>query len=299
MRLTPFAILLAGCLCGAIAAPAMAEHPSAVAVRDALRRAAAGPGDLASSQGCGPQRWPGSIHFAVIDGRLGPRRLDCRGPARTRRIDAYLDDDAYVRDFWNKTMGLAPIELRAKVAEFIVSGAHSSQGGGAAAYVSLADRGATRFNFGVSIHGFQNPKTWTETEIRWNVMHEYGHIVSLDASELSKRDGDCQTHQPWPDFCARPESIIERYRLRFWPGDRANGQRRGGLVSQYAGTNEEEDFAETFAVWIMAPERLRLSPTLRAKAAFLEGEPKLRAVRDAVRARLNDERTGAAGKSQQ
>lgn len=244
--------------------------------------------NVASRRGCGDQVWPGTLHFQVVDGALGARVLDCRTDPGARRIDVLLDDAAYVTRLFETLVAIAPEYLVAQIDEFVLTASHPHSGGGISAYISPATDDIGQFNFGLSIGGHVRPRDWTDIEILHTIVHEFAHILSLDADEITPLDNGsiCQTHQPWIAHCARPGSVIEAYRQRFWPGGQALSRRDAAFVSSYAQTNVEEDFAETFASWVLEPHTLADGTVLGEKAEFFEKIEEFLAVRDHIRARL-------------
>lgn len=249
-----------------------------------------------SSVGCGGQTWSGTIHFAVVDGALGARRLDCRRDVGARRVDALLSSDAYVQRVFDALLMIAPPDLRAQVDEFVLTASHPHSAGGIEAYISPANGDVSRFNLGLSIGGFVRPSSWTDLALVHVVIHEYAHILSLNAAAieaLPSSGGPCATHQPWPTHCAREASLIEAYRDLFWPNGVALARREAAFVSGYAETNVEEDFAETFASWVLEPHAFPDGTVLGEKAEFLAKQPELLEIRAFMRAHLGLAPVGA------
>lgn len=259
---------------------------AAVASLAAAQASAHGTG-VASASGCGGQMWPSTIHFKVVDGRLGERVLDCRRDLGPRRIDTLLSTQDYIMQLWEKAFLVLPREIRGQISELILTASHPATANGNMAYVSLADPNANQFNFGVSIHGFERPGDWNKRGIMHRVIHEAAHIISLNRAQTEPRAAgqNCQTHQPWHTRCSTRASYIEAFRRQFWATG-APDARHHAFVSSYARTNVEEDFAETFTAWVLTPEALRPGTVLGEKAAFFDGQPELVSIRAYIWARL-------------
>ena len=127
-------------------------------------------------------------------------------------------------------------------------------------------------------------------------VHELGHLISLNPAEVdftSDSTNGCPTY-PAGDGCTLRASILNGY-VKTWPRavldkwysidavvntdahdqqltDLYN-QNSADFVDEYAATDPDEDFAETFAYWCLGAPLL--TPNLKAKAAFIASRPEV------------------------
>lgn len=141
-------------------------------------------------------------------------------------------------------------------------------------------------------------------ELRRTMVHEYGHIYSLSAEDVAVVEGACPTFE-FSEGCLAERSILGRFLARFWADDPAGAEaeaateedadRRyeseGGadaFVSEYAATNGAEDFAETFATFVLSDGSPGGSAgsVVSAKLDFLAGDQATAAERTRIRSAL-------------
>jgi hypothetical protein len=96
-----------------------------------------------------------------------------------------------------------------------------------------------------------------ENEMIMTLVHEYAHIFSLNTKQVDGTvSGSCPALQI-AEGCAKPTGLINSFQTEFWQGLGASPEneefgafyqgRESDFVSEYAGTNVIEDFAETFS----------------------------------------------------
>ncbi|HYF04930.1 MAG TPA: hypothetical protein VEA59_02040 [Patescibacteria group bacterium] len=118
-----------------------------------------------------------------------------------------------------------------------------------------------------------------QTEILgYAFLHESGHLLSLNSDQVDFVNAKC------PRFvtaqgCSREDSYINKFYREFWL------DAKGGFVSEYAATNTEEDFAESYARFILEPH-----PTGESRAdlkiKFFYNFPELVVLRDELQEHL-------------
>lgn len=101
------------------------------------------------------------------------------------------------------------------------------------------------------------------------LVHEYAHVLSLNVDQVPESYGDCDTLE-LSEGCALPTSFIYEFQTEFWdaygpdaPGpdnddpevaDAFYAEYEEDFVSDYAATNVTEDFAESFAAFVLEAE---------------------------------------------
>lgn len=107
------------------------------------------------------------------------------------------------------------------------------------------------------------------------LVHEYAHVLSLNVDQVPEAYDDCETLE-LNEGCALPASFIYEFQTEFWdaygpdaPGpdnddseiaDAFYAEHEEDFVSDYAATNVTEDFAESFAAFVLEAEPDSNSP---------------------------------------
>ena len=129
------------------------------------------------------------------------------------------------------------------------------------------------------------------------LVHEYAHLLSLGLDDVDPAAEQCDTE--WSGAgCLLPDSDLERFAERFWEAyddaparDNVDADiawefyqaHESDFVSDYAATNASEDFAETFATYVLEPDGSRDS-VIGEKYAFFDALPEYADARQRIRA---------------
>ena len=132
------------------------------------------------------------------------------------------------------------------------------------------------------------------------LVHEYAHVLSLNVDQVPESSGDCDTLE-LSEGCALPTSFIFEYQTEFWdaygpdaPGpdnddsevaDAFYAEHEEDFVSDYAATNVTEDFAESFAAFVLEAEPDSDSP-LAQKLDFFWRFPEFVEIRSHISERF-------------
>ena len=130
------------------------------------------------------------------------------------------------------------------------------------------------------------------------LVHEYAHMLSLGADDTDPSAFECDTE--WAGAgCLLPESDLQHFAERFWAGytdaparDNVDSDvawdfyqaHEDEFVSDYAATNVSEDFAETFAAYVVEPDVDAARSVIGRKFAFFDALPEYAGARDRIRA---------------
>lgn len=125
------------------------------------------------------------------------------------------------------------------------------------------------------------------------LIHEYAHVLSLNVDQVPEASGSCETLE-LSEGCALPTSFIDDFQVEFWVayGEDAPGPdnddadvayafyetHEEDFVSDYAATNVTEDFAESFAAFVLEAEPDSDSP-LAQKLDFFWNVPEFVEIR--------------------
>ncbi len=108
--------------------------------------------------------------------------------------------------------------------------------------------------------GIYNDQTVREKKM--TLIHELGHIISLNDSQLKADAKNCPG-LTIDEGCPNMDSPLEKFWERFWKGIKKPKYDENKYVSEYATTNEIEDWAETFAHFVVDKERDSLGNDIR------------------------------------
>ncbi len=130
------------------------------------------------------------------------------------------------------------------------------------------------------------------------LVHEYAHMLSLGADDTDATATECDTE--WAGAgCLLPDADLERFAQQFW-ADYTDAPARDNVdvdvawdfyqaheedfVDDYAATNASEDFAETFAAYVVEPETDTTDSVIAEKFAFFAALPEYAGARERIRA---------------
>lgn len=123
------------------------------------------------------------------------------------------------------------------------------------AFVDDAD-GNGKWRIAVNLSGYTSS---TIRERNMTIVHELGHIVALNSSQINTQEEESSCHYYFIDEgCAKASSYINEFVHLFWKkGKGASRKEAQGIytkddfVTEYAATNAVEDMAESFAYFVI------------------------------------------------
>ena len=132
------------------------------------------------------------------------------------------------------------------------------------------------------------------------IVHEAAHILALSPDQMHKGAGRPKGTFHVSEGTTRPDAWLNQFWLAFWKDgypdwsgeedeEGAKALRMahpGAFVSQYAATSPGEDFAETFAAFVMLARPEEAKRERDAKMLFFYNYPELVALRDSMRAAM-------------
>ncbi len=125
------------------------------------------------------------------------------------------------------------------------------------------------------------------------IVHEYAHIESLNESQVRHMDyRGSETEVVLDEGTAKEDSYINKFTKKFWTEEmmeaaneaydkgsseefayRNNIEHKGEFITEYAATNPAEDFAETFAAYVLKEKSDFNSTVLQQKYDFFDSFP--------------------------
>ncbi|MDX9863252.1 MAG: hypothetical protein RBT34_00460 [Anaerolineaceae bacterium] len=197
---------------------------------------------------------------------------------------------------WAYFASLVPVEERAQIVEFQVFTDGEEE---TLAYVEpLADDLRT-WRLSIDIADTKNVQELTLTMI-----HEYGHVLTLNAGQIAVGQSGCSTYQN-QEGCALPQSYLAVFVDQFWGElydewqeidyiqnddayyaalDDFYAKYADQFVSDYAATNPEEDIAEAWSHFVLYP-RPDGKTIAEQKILFFYDYPELVTLREEIVAR--------------
>lgn len=212
-----------------------------------------------------------NLAYQVVDGELGAA---CFG-----------SPNGTVEDAWRILADLVPPGQLRDLAVFAGFSSTEDADGVTLAFVQALDDDATQFLMAVNIAETENDRD----EATLTMAHEFTHVFTALPTEIDRtiEPSDCTTFDNG-EGCYRPESILNQWYDTFWqnapgdPTDESGADERcdldAGYFGNYAASNPEEDFAESFSAYVLRVEAK--TPGQQARLDWIDGFAGLREFRD-------------------
>lgn len=212
--------------------------------------------------------------FFVVDGTLGDVCFGSQEPT--------------LRAAWDLLAAITPPDQLAPLAIFSGFEAPESD---VLAYVDAVGQFDGRvFQMALNL-SYSDPD---DPELALTLAHEFSHVVTGRRDQLDRLTdpASCDTYDNG-EGCAEPDSYLYAWVDEFWPADllagldvtvddpNAAAQRCSvdpGFLGEYAATNPEEDFAESFAAYVFGVDVA--GDEVERKVAFFEQYPELAGFRE-------------------
>lgn len=194
----------------------------------------------------------------------------------------YQQDTVSQENIWKYFSAIIPADERKALKEFII---FTDGVGGVLASVEQSSNDPSYWALKVDIADANNPR-----ELTYTLMHEFGHLLSLNSDQVTPNldlmanpDNQAiyqQAAAACPQFmvsngCSLPNSYMNLFFQNFWPKiytqwGKVNAEKdqnnyltllgqfyytyQSQFVSAYSATSPEEDFAETWARFVLGPK---------------------------------------------
>ncbi|MEZ5380933.1 MAG: hypothetical protein R2754_03955 [Microthrixaceae bacterium] len=189
---------------------------------------------------------------------------------------------------------LFPAEIRPEVTRYVAI--RTPPEGGLDGILDRNKKHPEQFVLALDISGNDEPE-----ELDRTMIHEFAHLVSLRPSQIPiepETVEGCEIFAIEGAGCPPEGSYLHAFATAYWPaytldqfnaeGGEANLDRfdEATYVTDYAATNPVEDFAESFADWVVKQDRPQGEEVVDEKVTFFEDYPELITLRDDIRAAL-------------
>ena len=260
--------------------------------------------------------------YTVEDGQLVPEEPEEEDAADVPPLSE--PRRAVHRDIWERTRQIIPDQYEQYIKRFVID---SDGFGGTAAYVEPAE-GEDALDFSSwtlsmdDVDSIDHMGHFLDEELDVTLIHEFAHILSFNDSQADPADYEDLDDPGWidtwdfsrqyrtSDAVLREDSYLNRFFLEFWRADQMQGwfdldaavseeywnafteinvRYHTDFVSDYAMTNPDEDFAESFLTFVTESEIPRGDFISHRKVRFFYDFPELVEIRNEIRAVLPEE----------
>ncbi len=177
---------------------------------------------------------------------------------------AFQKDVQKHQEIWNLVLKVVPPEYRSRMSDFVI---YYGEKAGSAGYVGQTTGDLSKWQMGIAIdYAYANGKFDSDGELTHTVVHEFGHILTLDNTQLdsSVTQENCESYFPG-EGCAKKEAYINKLYQNHWADIWSEYQKlkteedkegfynkyEKRFVTNYASTNPGEDIAEVFAAFVI------------------------------------------------
>ncbi len=212
----------------------------------------------------------------------------------TDTADQVLHDTEKHLELWRLFQTLFPKVYSKQVAELLI--VSDGRANTLAAVEPADEEGAWRLLIDI-VDAYPDGEVLDRDGVIYSLIHEFAHLVSLDLQQVEwispvwQGRYDCGGRYAAEDVCANEHSYLNTFYQRFWVNtfpayDLENPESRyasypGEFVSEYAATNPEEDFAESFTAFVLTDQPTGASVSDK-KILFFYEYPELVRVRFAI-----------------
>ena len=318
-RIIILAPLLAVLGCGSSDLPVITQIPSAASSPFSLQRNSIATSDglvtfASTGAECGiDEREVATMVYLPENGELGEGLIGCsvmRAPARVR-------DRQLHQELWEISKALIPNIDEGRIKRVILAQDRRTD---TLAFVASLDNTGQTWEYGLNLDAVNLNNAEVYEELLSTIVHEYAHILSLNDTQVSydpaqqlayddlsvsdeayeaitvKAERNClvQSGIYDGDACYLPGSHLFEFFMLFWDSygnnafeDAANGElfrdNRNDFVNSYAASSPTEDFAETFAAWVMPElEAFEITAVTDTKFSFFNSRPALVDLREQI-----------------
>ncbi len=318
-RIIIFGSMLVLSACGSSDLPAVTQIPSAaktpITLQHNMIASTEGLVTFASTGAeCGiDEREVATMVYLPKNGDLGDGLIGCsvmRAPARVR-------DKKLHRELWDISKALIPDTDEIRIERVILAQDRRTD---TLAFVATLDNRGQAWEYGLNLDAVDLDDPDVFEELLSTIVHEYAHILSLNDTQVSydpaqqlayddlsvsdvayeaitiQAERNCLAQRGIydGDACYKPGGHMFEFFMLFWDsyGDDAFTRASTGelydnhakdFVNSYAGSSPTEDFAESFAAWVMPDtDAFEITAVVDTKFSFFNSRPELVSLREQI-----------------
>jgi hypothetical protein len=212
-------------------------------------------------------------------------------------ISESFDKDIH-KEIWDRLKLIVPDNYRKMIKSFIIA---TDGEYGTEAYMEPLNSECSEFAVAIDTADVAPGQKIDMDYLTEVLVHEFGHIITLNESQFEKSGGDGSTYETF-EGVLKEESYLNKFYQKFWTEiiddlddawdkyDRTGNDRAlikfyennsEQFVTEYAATNPEEDIAESFAFYILNIETDGTS-VQNAKVNFFNQFEELRELKNSI-----------------
>jgi len=204
------------------------------------------------------------------------------------------------QEIWELTKKIIPLEYRSKMSEFMIYFGDDSDVLG---YVVNRSEDLSKWQMGIAVdYAYDGGKFNTKGELAYTLIHEFGHIITLDKTQIDSSIEQlfCSNYSP-KEGCSKLDSNINKLYKNHWADiwDEFQNIRteqetqefyttyQKRFVTQYASTNPEEDIAEVFATFTTRAEGVNGTSIAEQKIKIMYDDNEMVKLRNYIRGNIS------------
>lgn len=194
----------------------------------------------------------------------------------------YANNSSIHDQIWGLFAGIVPSQKREAIDSFALFSDGEAE---TLAYVEPLDNDSKTWRMAIDVvDSFVDGELETK-ELPLTLIHEYAHVLSLSDDQLTQ-SSDCSEQYNSGDRCFEPSAYLYAFITDFWGSSSVAQYDENNFITDYAATDSAEDFAESFAYFVVssAPTGARV---VDKKIQFFYRYPELVTLRNLMRVGLS------------
>jgi len=208
----------------------------------------------------------------------------------------YQKDVEKHQQIWTLVKKIIPSSYRNKLKEFLI---YKGEVDGSAGFVVELKKDLSEWQMGIAIDFAYDGGFNTDGELAYTIIHEFGHILTLDNTQLNSSisQNDCTNYFPG-EGCAEENSYINELQKLYWADiwsefeqagddetkqDEFYNKHKTRFVTQYASTNPAEDIAEVFSTFVTQKNKPTGNTIADKKILLMYNRAELVSLRNSIR----------------
>ncbi len=212
---------------------------------------------------------------------------------------AYQKDIAKHNEIWDLVKKIVPPNQLEKLDQFMI---YDGTPSGSAGFVLEIKEDLSSWQMGIAINFAYEGGFNVAGELAYVIIHEFGHILTLNDTQLDASQTNCSTFNPG-EGCSKPDAYINELYQNYWAdiwGDHQLAWIEGEeslakfyttyqdrFVTEYAATNPGEDIAEVFATYVTKKDIPTGDTIAEKKILLMHNRSELVDFRNHIRRNLN------------
>ena len=201
----------------------------------------------------------------------------------------WMQDELKHREMFEKYTQLIPADQRGAITQFQVIDGQ----GGLYGYVYPLNADLSEWAMGLAIDAaYSGGVLDADGEISYTIIHEFGHVLTLNNNQLDAGNSNCSTYNPG-EGCSNPNAYINLFYNNYWAdiydehqslsAERFYEKYQSRFVTDYAATNPVEDITESFTKFVIDNNKATGNTIADQKVNFMYDFDELVMLRDYIK----------------